>query len=59
MRTCNCCGEKMEMGYCVHDSEYYCSDECLNSTYSPEEYNELCEEDSAYWTQWDENDIEE
>lgn len=46
----------IECGNCVHDSEYFCSDECLHTTYSPEEYNELCEEDSAYWTQWEEGE---
>ncbi len=30
----------------------YCSDECLWSMYSEEEYDELCQEDLAYWTEW-------
>ena len=58
MRTCEVCHKEMINGYCVHDSEYYCSDECLYSVYSEEEYKELCEEDEAYWTQWEEDDIQ-
>ena len=57
MRTCDCCGKKMVEGYCIFGSEYYCSDECLHSTYSPEEYNDLCASDEAYWTQWEDEDI--
>lgn len=56
MRICESCNKEMINGYCVQDSEYYCSDECLHSAYSPEEYEELCEEDLAYWTQWEEQD---
>lgn len=56
MRICDCCNKEMQVGYCIHDSEYYCSDDCLHSAYSPEEYKELCEEDAAYWTQWEEGD---
>lgn len=44
----------MTEGYCIRDGEeYFCSDDCLSSTYSPEEYDELCQEDLAYWTSWE------
>lgn len=56
MRNCDVCSKEMINGYCVHDSEYFCSDECLHSTYSSEEYKDLCEEDCAYWTQWEDGD---
>ena len=56
MRICEVCNKEMINGYCVQDSEYFCSDECLHTNYSPEEYYELCEADSAYWTQWEEGD---
>ena len=52
MRTCNICSEEMLSGYYVDDS-YYCSKACLNKEYSDEEYNELYEADSAYWTTWE------
>ena len=43
----------MQSGYVIDDGEeYYCSDECLYSWYSKEEYDELCQMDLAYWTEW-------
>ena len=56
-RICNTCGQEMSSGYVINDGEeYYCSDDCLYSVFSEEEYVELCEEDCAYWTEWDEGD---
>lgn len=52
-RICNVCKREMDYGYVIDDGEeYYCSDECLWSMYSEEEYDELCQEDLAYWTEW-------
>ena len=56
-RICNTCGDEMFAGYVINDGEeYYCSDDCLHSVFSEEEYEEMCEEDCAYWTEWDEGD---
>lgn len=53
MRTCDCCGTPMIDGYCIRDGmEYFCSDDCLHSTYTEEEYLELYHTDEAYWTSW-------
>lgn len=53
-RRCTCCQKDMFHGYCIKDGEeYFCSDECLSAWYSPEEYEDLCESDQAYWTTWD------
>ena len=53
-RTCDICHVKMTSGYVIDDGlEYYCSDDCLHSAYSEEEYDELCQDDCAYWTEWD------
>lgn len=53
-RICTSCGQKMVQGYVIADGlEYFCDDECLNSYYSEEEYDELCQQDLAYWTQWE------
>ena len=52
-RICDDCNEVMFSGYCVNDSEYYCSDECLHSHYTEDEYKELYNEDCAYWTEWE------
>ena len=43
----------MTSGYVIDDGiEYYCSDDCLYSVYSEEEYECLCADDLAYWTDW-------
>jgi hypothetical protein len=53
VRFCECCGKEMNSGYVIHDGEeYFCSDDCLSGWYSPEEYDELCQIDEAYWTEW-------
>ncbi|MFV5897137.1 hypothetical protein [Bacillus cereus] len=45
----------MVEGYCIDDGlAYYCSEECLHKEYTPEEYEEMYEDDYAYWTQWEE-----
>ena len=57
MRKCDICGETMNSGYVINDGEeYYCSDDCLHGAFSEEEYEELFQEDCAYWTEWDEGD---
>ena len=64
MRKCSICGNEMSSGYYVEDgylnengAEYYCSDECLYSVYTEEEYQEMYEEELAYYTEWEEDDI--
>ena len=43
----------MPDGYVINDGlEYFCSDDCLHSTYTHEEYMEMYFNDDAYWTQW-------
>lgn len=43
----------MSSGYVINDGEeYFCSDNCLYRYYSDQEYQELCENDLAYWTEW-------
>lgn len=54
MRKCTNCGKEMDNGYCIDNGlEYYCSDECLHAFYSPCDYLQLCKEDLAYWTEWE------
>ena len=53
VRICTACGCEVISGYCIDDGEeYFCSDDCLRGFYSPEEYEELCADDRAYWTDW-------
>lgn len=52
MRECEICCKEMTEGYCVQDTEYYCCDDCLHGVYSKKEYDELFDEDCAYWTMW-------
>lgn len=52
-RICTNCGKEMMSGYIIDEGfEYFCDDECLHAYYSEEEYDELCQQDRAYWTEW-------
>lgn len=43
-RRCSECGKLMREGYCVDMGvAYYCSDECLHSDFTDEEWKEECE----------------
>lgn len=50
-RICDECNEKMHDGFVVEDSEYYCKETCLHKHYTPEQYEEMYEDDTAYWTE--------
>lgn len=50
VKMCECCNTPITSGYHIVDSqEYFCSDDCLRSTYSPEEYMSLCENNQGYY----------
>lgn len=52
-RICTHCGKVMIDGYLIDDgSSYYCSDECLYSNMTKEEYLEMYENDDAFYTEW-------
>ena len=59
-RKCDKCGQGMNEGFCIYEGqEYYCSDECLHSVYSQQEWLEMYNAEdnggsSSYWTQWEE-----
>lgn len=56
-RECTNCGKPMTSGYVINDGEeYFCDDDCLHGWYSEEEYDELCQQDLAYWTEWEEEE---
>lgn len=50
-RICYICEEKMYDGFVVGEIHHFCSDKCLHEIYTPEEYENLYEEDDAYWTE--------
>ena len=62
-RECDECGAGMNEGYCIDGGmAYYCSDVCLHKHYTPEEWQEMCDDDDdalepseSYWTTWDED----
>jgi hypothetical protein len=62
-RKCDKCGQGINEGFCIYEGqEYYCSDECLHSVYSEQEWSEMYNAEdigssSSYWTQWE--DIED
>ena len=54
-RECTACGKGMNEGYCIEGGmEYYCSDACLHTEITHEEYMELYAdgEGDSYWTTW-------
>ncbi|MCQ2199105.1 MAG: hypothetical protein MJZ19_05225 [Paludibacteraceae bacterium] len=53
-RRCSYCGKLMRVGYCVRGGDYYfCSDECLHTKFTPEEWNREYESDNeSYYTEW-------
>ncbi len=53
-RRCSVCGKLMREGYCVDGGfAYYCSDECLHTEYTDEEWeNECVNNDQSYYTEW-------
>lgn len=59
MRICSHCGTIMVRGYCINNGEeYYCSDECLESNMTREDFNELYDEGNgdSYYTDWEYNE---
>ena len=47
---CDICDAEVKEAYVIDDgAEIYCSDDCLSGAYSPEEYDELCQEGRAEW----------
>lgn len=57
-RECTACGAGMNEGYCIEGGiEYYCSDACLHTEITHEEYMELYAdgEGDSYWTDWGED----
>ncbi len=57
MRICTHCNNEMSEGYLIDNGlEYYCSDACLYSCYTEEEYLELYDngDGDSYWTMWEE-----
>ena len=53
-RRCSECGRLMRAGYCADMGvAYYCSDQCLHSDFTDEEWAEECENnDQSYYTEW-------
>ena len=51
---CTECENYSNEYYVIGDGfEYYCSDQCLHKHYTPTEYEEMFEQDNAYWTNHD------
>lgn len=47
------CGKAMRDGFVIYDSEYYCSDECLATKYTDDEYDAIYDAGDGYWTEWE------
>lgn len=63
-RKCSKCGKGMNDGFVYEGGcEYYCSDECLNIEFTPQEWAQLVgnmdedeDEGQNYWTEWDDTE---
>ena len=55
IRRCSVCGKYFQEGYCQGGGEmYFCSDECLHTEFTEEEWLEECEnDDQSYYTEWE------
>lgn len=59
MRKCTNCGKPMRSGYVIADGfQYFCSDECLYSIYTPEEYLDMYDDGNgdSFWTTWEDDE---
>ena len=58
-RMCDACGEPMLDGFLVDGANHYCSEECLHTVLTDEEYMERYEElgSDTFWTTWWDNSI--
>lgn len=55
VRCCSVCGRAMTEGYFIENGvSYYCSDECMHTEMTDEEYLELYDDGDgdSYWTDW-------
>lgn len=51
---CTSCNREMKEGYTICDGiQHYCSDECLNTEITEEEYKELHEQGYGFWTTYE------
>lgn len=48
---CKCTIHEGESVFIVDDCEYFCGERCLTRRYSEKDYNEMYENDVAYWTE--------
>lgn len=56
-RICDACGEPMLDGFVVQGANHYCSEDCLHTVMTEEEYmkeHEECDSDT-FWTMWFDN----
>lgn len=53
-RRCSVCGRLFRKGYCFDaGTDYYCSDECLHTEFTKEEWEAECQDnDQSYYTEW-------
>lgn len=62
-RICSACGNRLEYsGYVIEDGkEYYCSEKCLHSKISEDEWIKLYDDGNgtSYWTEWNDCDFDD
>lgn len=56
-RKCSACGKGMYNGFLIGDGlEYYCSEKCLHTKYTEEEYLQMYEDEEAFYTEWEDEE---
>jgi hypothetical protein len=57
VRKCTKCDDEMHQGYVFDGSDYYCTDECLSTVASPQDWEKLHKNDPEYfyWTAWNDD----
>lgn len=54
-RVCAECGKPVDEGFCVGGgAEYYCDPGCLHRNYTPDQWAQMCADNTSdsYWTDW-------
>ena len=58
-RTCSGCDGAMFAGHVINDGEkYYCMN-CINEHYTSNQLEEMYENETQYYTEWDESELME
>ncbi|MGE7843653.1 hypothetical protein ACQKNX_23090 [Lysinibacillus sp. NPDC093712] len=58
-RTCSDCDESMWTGHVINDGDEHCCVDCIHKRYTSKQLEEMYEDDTQYYTEWDESELME